>query len=124
MVMFGIDAHQRIVLHRVVRVAERAIRDPAADRDDRDRQAVMIDVVADLLGAAKGREVRDRISEDVIALARHARGEAGHVLLGDAGVDEAVGEALGEALDHVEAEIADHQRDLRIAPRQASSARR
>ena len=111
-------AHQRVVLHRMVRVAERAVSEAAADRDDRHRQPVVGHVVADLLGTAERREVRDRVREDVVALGGHAGGDARHVLFGHAGVDEAVGELVGEGLDDRVAEVADDQRDLRVRARE------
>src|SRR5512135_1857037 len=72
----------------------------------------MIHVVPDLLCTAKGREVRDRISEDMIALACHASGKPGHVLLGDASVDEAIGEAICKTLDDLVSKIANDKGDL------------
>ena len=111
-------AHQRVVLHRVVRVAQSAIGQPAADGNHGHRQAVVVHVVADLLGAAEGGEVGDRIGEDVIALAGHARGQARHVLLGHAGVDEAVRELVGKGFHHGVAEVTDDQRDVRVLARQ------
>ena len=95
-----------------MRVAECAVGKPAADRDHGHRQAMVVDIVADLLGAAEGREIGDRIGEDVVAFRGHAGGEPRHVLLGDARIDEAIGEAFGEGLDHGIAEIAYDQRDM------------
>ena len=72
----------------------------------------MVDIVADLLGAAESREIGDRIGEDMVALAGHSGGEAGHILLGHPGIDEAVGEAVGKFLDHAIAKVTDDQGDI------------
>lgn len=63
----GHGAHERVVLHSVMRVAERAVGKLSPNRDDRDRQVVVGNVIADLLDTAEGREVGYRVAEDVIA---------------------------------------------------------
>src|SRR5712692_951509 len=101
--------HDRHILRCVVRDAQVAVREAAPDRDHLHVGAVIADVIADLLQAAQRAEVADRVREDDLAAQRHADGEADHVLLGHAGVDELVRVLVGELLDHRVAEVADDQ---------------
>ena len=110
--------HERDVLGCVVRIAQRAVGEPPANRHDLDRRVVVAHIVSDLLEAAHDRKVCDRVGENRFAAERHSGGEAGHVLLGHPRVDELGGQRLTEALDDAEPEIADDQHDARIAPRQ------
>jgi hypothetical protein len=48
-----------MVMPGMLRIAERAIGQPTAHRDDGHRQAMIVDIVADLLGAAERREIGD-----------------------------------------------------------------
>ena len=87
-IMSGMHAHDAELLDGVVRGAHGAVGEAAADRDDLDVGLVVADVVAHLLEAAQGGEVGDRVGEDDLARSAPCRRRAGHVLLGDAGVDE------------------------------------
>src|SRR5437867_5863461 len=110
----GQRAHQGEVLSRVVRHPQRAVGEPAPNRDDLHVRGVVAHVVADLLEAPDGGEIRDGVREDDLAGERHARRDARHRLLGDAGVDEAFRELLSERLDDTEAEVTHDQADARI----------
>ena len=113
----GLDAHDPRVLERVVRDAVVAVVHAAADADDAHRQLVQDRAVAHELVAAHRGERGDRVDVGRVAGLGEAGRDADHVLLGDAGVPEAVGVALGERLEHGEAEIAGEQDDPLVASR-------
>src|SRR6185436_17605835 len=71
-----------------------------------------------LLEAADDRKVRDRVRQRDAPAHGHAGGEAGHVLLGDAGVDELFGKLFGEFDDDAESEVADDEGDALILARE------
>ena len=98
--------------------AQVAVGEAAADRHDLDVGAVVADVVADLLEAAQGAEVADRVGEHDLARQGHARGEPDHVLLRNACVDELVRVPVGEVLDHRVAEVTDDHADAVVDVRQ------
>ena len=97
--MFGTARGDGDVLLRVMRCAERRIGDAAADTDDGHRQVLIAKIVADHLERAVEREGGDRVGEWPQAALRHARGHADHDLLGDAGIDEAIGKFAAEFRD-------------------------
>ena len=72
-----------------MRAPEVGVGQPAADADDHHRHVVVADVDADLLEAARRGERRDRVDERPQAAHRHAGGDAHHVRLGHAAVEEA-----------------------------------
>src|SRR5207245_8818157 len=72
--------------------------DAAADPHDRHRQVLITEVVADELEGTVERERGDRVREGPHPTQGHARAEADHDLLGDAGVDEPLGELIAELL--------------------------
>ena len=69
-------AHDAEVLGGVVRGAQGAVGEAAADRHDLDVGLVVADVVADLLEAAQRREVGDRVGEDDLARSAPCRRRA------------------------------------------------
>ena len=75
----------------MMRCAERRIGDAAADADHGHRQVLVAKIVADKFEGAVEREGSDRVGEGPQAALRHARDHADHDLLGDPGVDEAIG---------------------------------
>jgi hypothetical protein len=101
--------HDRQVLGGVVRHAERAVGQPSADCHHLHVRVVVADVVPDLLEAAEGREIRDRVRKDDLTAQREAGGDPRHVLLGDPRVDEAAGKARGERLHYPKPEIANDE---------------
>jgi hypothetical protein len=101
----GQGPHDGQVLGGLVGHPESAVGQAAADDHDLDVGPVVAHVVADLLQAAQGREVGDRVGDGDVAFHGHAAGHAGHVLLGHPHVEETVGEALGEALDLAVADV-------------------
>ena len=97
-----------------MRHAQRPIGKPTADGHDHHIAAVVADVVADLFQTAQRGKIGDRIGEHDLPGQGHSGGDAGHVLLGDAGVEKLPWKPLGELLDHAEAKVADDQRDSRV----------
>ena len=101
-----------------MRDAQVAVREAAAHGHDLHVGAVVADVVADLLETAQGREVADGVGEHDLAGKGHAGGQADHVLLRDAGVDELVGVLALELLDDGVAEVADHEAHASVLARE------
>ncbi|MPM49287.1 hypothetical protein SDC9_96016 [bioreactor metagenome] len=97
--------------------AQRAIGHAAADDDDFDIGMVIADVVANLFQAAQCRKIRNRIGDRDVARHRHAAGDTGHVLFGDAAVDETVGKLRGERLDFAISDIRQNHVNAAVAPR-------
>ena len=98
----------------MVRIAQSTVGQSSAYGNHRHGQPVIGDVVADVLGAAKGREVGNGISKNMVPLGGHAGRQTCHVLLGHASIDEAVWKAVGEWLDDRIAQITDHQGHLLV----------
>ena len=73
---------------------QRAVDETAADTDDLDICAVVSAVVADLLIAAQGGKIADRIGKDRFPLKRKSGSHAGHILLGDSRVDKLLRHSL------------------------------
>ena len=96
-----LDEQRRIaeILERPVRDAVLAVVEAAADAHDAHGQPVQRGAVADELVRPQRRERGDGVDEGDHAAVGQARRHAEHVLLGHAGVDEAVREAIGETLD-------------------------
>ena len=65
-------------------------------RDDLGVDVLIADVGVELIRGAEGRELRERGQERDEARSRHTGGDAEHVLLGYADVEEPVREFLGE----------------------------
>ena len=85
--------------------------EPSADADDPHREMVKHGAVTHELVRSERREGRDRVREGDEPCLGEAGGDAEHVLLGNADVEEPVREPLRERLDHREAEVAREQDD-------------
>jgi hypothetical protein len=94
----GQDAHQGHVLEHLVRLAVLAHREARVGGADLHVQLRHADRLADLLPGLARREHREGAHEDRHAAGREARGGAGHVRLGHAHVEEALGVGLREGL--------------------------
>ncbi len=95
--------------------AQGRVGDAAADADDRHRQVVIAQIDADELVRPEQGEGRDRVGERAQPAQRHAGAHADHDLLGDAGVDKAVGELFAEAGDRARRrDVGDDDRQPRI----------
>src|SRR3712207_9479436 len=92
-----------------MRVAMRAVSQPAANRYHLYVQVVVADVVAYLFQAAHDWEVGDGVDERYLARHCKPRREARHILLRYPGVQIAVGVPFGEGFEHRVAEIAANQ---------------
>ena len=114
----GQGTHGGQVLGGVMAHAQGTVDEAAADADDVDIGAVVGTVVADLLDAAQGGEIADGVSEDGLTLQGHARRHGGHVLLGNAHVQELIGHGLPEGAQNTEAQVAGDQFHIFIIFRQ------
>src|SRR5205085_9301743 len=81
---------------------------------DADGEVVQDGAVTDELVGPKGGERCDRIHEGNEARRRQTGGEAQHVLLGDAGVEEVVWMTVGKALDHREPQVSGDEEDAGV----------
>ena len=85
--------------------------EPSADAHDPHGEMVQHGAVAHELVRAERRERRDRVRERDEPGLGETGGDADHVLLGHADVEEPVREPLRERLDHREAEVTREQDD-------------
>ena len=98
----GQHLHQGDVLHGLVRGAVLAERDAGVRAANLDVLVRVAHHLADLVIDAAGDELGEAPDEGHLAAEAQAGGDADHVGLGDAALDEALGEFLGEAV-HLDA---------------------
>src|SRR5260370_11236918 len=79
-----------------------------------DVRVVIADIVAHVLEAAQRGEIGDGIGEGNLAAEGHACGHAGHVLLGDASIQELFRELFHERRDDTKSQISDDQDDALV----------
>src|SRR6266851_4666742 len=91
--------------------AKRPIRKPAAHRNNYYVCVVIAHVIAHLLQAPQNRKICNRIRKYDLSAQGHACRDAGHILLGDARVEEAIGKSPSERFDHSKSEVSHNQAD-------------
>ena len=102
------------ILAGMMRGPKPRIGQPRSDRDDRHGHVMVAGVGPDLFEAARRDEGRDRIGEG--AKARHGEpgGDAHHILLGDAAIEETRSIGGPELVEQAIADIARQHDDTRI----------
>jgi hypothetical protein len=103
-----------VILQRVVGAPHHPEGVAAAIADQAHGQAVRADVVADLFEGPRVDERGDAVDPWGETRIGEARGDADHVLLGDAGVDEARPHRLAQRLKGLEAEIPSQEDEVRV----------
>src|SRR5947209_4421383 len=98
-------AEGRQVLRGVVRRAEGSVAHATTYTDDLDIRTVVADIVAYLLETAERWKIADGIREYSVALKSQTGGEARHVLLSNADVEELARVASDEIVQDTKAEI-------------------
>ncbi len=98
----------------MVRGAHGAINKAAANGHNLDVGIVIANVVSNVFEAAQCWEISDGIGKRNLATESHACGQAGHVLFGNAGVEELLGELFHKRGDDAKSQIADDQDDALI----------
>ena len=109
--------HDAQILDPVMGISLCAIRQPAAHRDDRHRQVVIANVIAQLFEAAQRREVRDRINHHPAARERKTGSDTHHRLLANADIRILPRQRLCELLQHRVADVGGQQHDFRVGAR-------
>ena len=115
----GDRAHPGEVLDRMVRRAELAVGETGAHGAEHGREVAVGDVGLDLLGCATGKEGTGGADEGQEPAIGQTGGDADHVLLGDADVDQTIRELLGEGAEIARSNgVVAHRNDALVGSRQ------
>jgi hypothetical protein len=114
----GQRSQQRDVFTRMMRGAQRGVRQAGPDADDNHRYLVIAHVDADLFQAARGHERGDGVDHRSQAVQSHASRDSHHVGFGHAAVHEAVWRSGFEGVEQPVADVAAQQHDPRVTGRQ------
>src|SRR6476620_9213576 len=92
--------HDSNIFNSVMRVALAAVGIAGTDGDDLNVRTVIADIVPNLLKAAQGREVTNRIDENRVSAKCDSGSYTRHVLLRDAHIEISIGETRGKWFQH------------------------
>ncbi len=110
----GQPEQDTVVFDGVVGGAHDPVGISATVSDEKDRQVVHADVVADLLKGTRVDKGRDAVDPRFAARVGQPGRDRHHVLLGNSGVDEALLGGVAQRLEHHEAEIAGQKDEVRV----------
>src|SRR3954452_16388552 len=91
-----------------------AVGKTGTDGDNLNDCTVIADIVPNLLEAAQGREVTNRIDENRVSTQCDSGSDTGHVLLRDPHIEVSIGETRRKWLQHGVPEITSEQPDFRV----------
>jgi hypothetical protein len=97
-----------------MRISHISISHAGPDSHDSHRKIVITHIIANLFQTSQRGKISDRIGKNMKAFRGHPGGHPGHILFGDARIQESIRKLGLKGLNHGIAKISHHQKDPRI----------